>query len=593
VRKALHALPKDIDDMYDQTMERILLHRQKDLALQTLMWISYAPRPLSIEEVQHAIAIDDLEPDDILITEDILTPSDVIAGACAGLIKIYKERGVIGLVHKTTQEYFDRKFAAHFPDAKVQLGISYYRYLSLLHGPLFEYEPMHKIMDSYKLLEYVALLVQGDDIVRGETDPRLLDLAVEVLTDPEKSPFIFRIFFYVWGRGSVRDHHSGGNPLEGFLATHCAALIGWESLLKRLMEDPTIDIDSKDFNGQTPLWWAALNGRDGVIKLLLESGKVDINSRNNGGTTPLWHAADRGREGAVKLLLENDKVDINLTDYKGRPPLWPPCTKGHIGVVELLLEKGVDDIDLASDVEHDGTALTAAAWIGHKAVVKLLLEKGGANVNAPSGCGTTALMWATEHGNDAIVTLLLEKGADIDVRNRRGETALMWAALNDQEVILKLLLEKGVTDINAVGRRTGTGYSGTALMWAVYAGNEAIFKLLLEEGADVNVRAKNGETALMWAVLQRSEAMVKLLLEKGIDDVNAEAKDGTTALSRATARGFDAIVKLLLENGATDVNADAEDGQSDAGSDWSGIEITYGGVFPCGHISRVTSTFHL
>ena len=46
---------------------------------------------------------------------------------------------------------------------------------------------------------------------------------------------------------------------------------------------------------------------------------------------------------------------------------------------------------------------------GHKAVVLLLLEK-GAEVEARSGLGQTALHCAAQYGHEVVVRLLLEKG---------------------------------------------------------------------------------------------------------------------------------------------------------------------------------------
>ena len=59
MRKALSSLPKELDETYDQAMERI---RSQDtesvrLAERVLAWISNARRPFSVAELQHALAI--------------------------------------------------------------------------------------------------------------------------------------------------------------------------------------------------------------------------------------------------------------------------------------------------------------------------------------------------------------------------------------------------------------------------------------------------------------------------------------------------------------------------------------------------------
>lgn len=59
MRKALRSLPKELDETYDQAMERI---RSQDtesvrLAERVLAWISNARRPFSVEELQHGLAV--------------------------------------------------------------------------------------------------------------------------------------------------------------------------------------------------------------------------------------------------------------------------------------------------------------------------------------------------------------------------------------------------------------------------------------------------------------------------------------------------------------------------------------------------------
>ena len=57
--KTLKSLPKELDKTYDHAMERI---RSQDtehacIAKQVLAWLSHAYRPLSVKELQHALAV--------------------------------------------------------------------------------------------------------------------------------------------------------------------------------------------------------------------------------------------------------------------------------------------------------------------------------------------------------------------------------------------------------------------------------------------------------------------------------------------------------------------------------------------------------
>lgn len=58
MRKALGALPNGLDATYDQAMNRIRSQKPRyvQLAESILAWISNARRPLSVQELQHALA---------------------------------------------------------------------------------------------------------------------------------------------------------------------------------------------------------------------------------------------------------------------------------------------------------------------------------------------------------------------------------------------------------------------------------------------------------------------------------------------------------------------------------------------------------
>ena len=58
MRKTLSSLPRGITETYDQTMERIRSQGtgSSDIAQQALAWICNVGRPISVKELQHALA---------------------------------------------------------------------------------------------------------------------------------------------------------------------------------------------------------------------------------------------------------------------------------------------------------------------------------------------------------------------------------------------------------------------------------------------------------------------------------------------------------------------------------------------------------
>jgi hypothetical protein len=97
------------------------------LANNVLLWITCAKRPLTITELQHAIAIETGEPE---LDEDNLPEAEDMVSVCAGLVTVDEESHIIRLVHYTTQEYFERTQKQWFPNAEAEIAASCVTYLS-------------------------------------------------------------------------------------------------------------------------------------------------------------------------------------------------------------------------------------------------------------------------------------------------------------------------------------------------------------------------------------------------------------------------------------------------------------------------------
>jgi ankyrin repeat protein len=167
-------------------------------------------------------------------------------------------------------------------------------------------------------------------------------------------------------------------------------------------------------------------------------------------------------------------------------------------------------------------------------------------------------------GDLPAVTSLLAKGADVNARTDDGQTALMFASSNDHKDVVQLLIDKGA-DVNAkttaqiiTAMRFGGNFSGTAeiysvgtraLVFAATHGHAEVVQLLLAKGANVNAKDETGYTALINASAYGHKEVVQLMLGKGVD-VNAKANNGTSALSIASQHGDNEIKELLIKAGA-------------------------------------------
>ena len=148
----------------------------------------------------------------------------------------------------------------------------------------------------------------------------------------------------------------------------------------------------------------------------------------------LREAAAASDAARVETLLKKG-ADPNSLDRDGITPLMVSVV-GDIDRVRAIAVKGI------AESWQKGLPKIIKAMKGDPATAKALL-KGGADVNAATPRGITALDLAALGGNPTLVTLLLDHGADVNRRAKRGETALMVASVAGQNQVVKLLLERG------------------------------------------------------------------------------------------------------------------------------------------------------
>ncbi|KAJ7589321.1 hypothetical protein C8J56DRAFT_765620, partial [Mycena floridula] len=91
LRNALALLPEGIMVSYDDAMDRIRSQGKEEyeLACRIFYWLAYAKEPLSIEELQHAVAVSD---DMTEMDDDAIVDVDMLTGICAGLIVIQENQ---------------------------------------------------------------------------------------------------------------------------------------------------------------------------------------------------------------------------------------------------------------------------------------------------------------------------------------------------------------------------------------------------------------------------------------------------------------------------------------------------------------------
>lgn len=87
----------------------------------------------------------------------------------------------------------------------------------------------------------------------------------------------------------------------------------------------------------------------------------------------------------------------------------------------------------------DGTPAIYSAAAGHQAKITDMLIAAGADINAKTDNGNTALLTAVKAGKPRTVRFLLERGADASIADAKGKTALDYAKEKQLADIISLL----------------------------------------------------------------------------------------------------------------------------------------------------------
>jgi ankyrin repeat protein len=517
IKAAVDSLPEDLESLFKE-----LIRGMKPASVRLIQWIHFATRPLSIEELRWAMAIDagcsslqtcqnamDYVPDDKRMRQRIMTLSQGLAEVTLG-----SRTHIVQFIHQSVKDFFlDKGFLAlhdNFVPIKTAIGMSHLylfntciRYLAMEEvekSTIGTDEPDQMKTDfpflDYATASWVSHMKQSDD--HGVPAEHFL----EMLSWPSND------LVGLWTKVSKRMRVYGCPP-ENTSLVHIVASYGIQGVMNVILQrlsQVTVEADLKDGKGRTPLSLAAEEGHTTIVEVLLATGQVDINSNNKFSQTPLSQATALGHEAVVKLLLATGQADINTKEVYGHTPLSLAVENGYEAVIKLLLATGQADIN--SNDAFGYTPLLRAASKGHEAVVKLLLATGQADINSNDAFNYTPLFWAAGKGHEAVVKLLLATGqADINLKDNYGQTPLLRAAAAGHEAVVKLLLATGQADINSKD-----AFNYTPLFWAAEKGHEAVVKLLLATGqAEINLEDDWGQTPLSWAAKKGHEAVVTLL----------------------------------------------------------------------------------
>ena len=405
VRYALGRLPTDIFTMYDQTLERIRGQSEEDakLGLRVLSTIFGASRPLKVDELRHALAINQ---GDTFLDLESLVDLDVVLSVTAGLVVIAAagpEMRVFRLVHYTLQEYLQINQEGLFPKLESEMAIMCLSYLSLdkfESGGCLSDRHFERHWDGFCFLDY-ALKYWSQHLCEVRED--LMDQTFASIHDCPKilaclqdweqvdigpcscrdSPldsicFLaahFQLFDFFWFLMTSRDINIQNGHKETPLiravkvgtcrqgsVVHRFSLLDQHAIVQLLL-DHNADIDAADRSGRTAVMYALANEDYQLVDILLKRKSpvhavsveltsapldelIDCGARLDieieGGVTPLHLAAGFGGPETVTSLIQRG-APVNIADFMGKTPLHAAVWKVRPDNVKAILRAHKDD----------------------------------------------------------------------------------------------------------------------------------------------------------------------------------------------------------------------------------------------------------
>jgi ankyrin repeat protein len=607
IRLALSSLSFNIHEVFENAIQRIQSQpgsRQK-VAMQSLMWISYARRPLSVDELCHALAT---RMGDRELDKDNLIPIKTIVESCSGLVVIDHESSTVRLVHFSFQEYLQvrRKFLFPAGDsiiASICLTYASFRRLSSISSE-DSVTALKYLAQDYPLLGYSYH--HWGYHAKADLNMEMKELVMQFLTEPSHT--LWDAFVQALSNPRYSLSSSSWAQLSEGNSLHCIARFGLFQLIPSIIQTGALP-NTLDHHGNTPLHEATLFGQMEAAKVLLEHG-AEIDAYNDDANTSLFIACSAGDEELIALFLKfGAEPDMPCKD--GWTSLHRAAHYGHLGAVKLLLKNGASQRSKSS---RGVTALHRAAGRGHNEVVDLLLQR-GCEVDSMTSDSWTPLHGAASSGQHGTMSLLLARGASVNYQSQDGRTALHRACRGGYIEAVKVLLLGGADrmiadefgmiplhraakgghpeimhvlldverDLQARQLSSPNHFSMTPhdvalaagfydlakdlrvtpsmpqrqseLEIAVEQGDEKSLRSLLSQGADCNQPTMDGLTPFHQAILLDQHELALIMLENGAN-VDAPALNGWPALHSAARKGSLSSVQICLQHGAAVMSRD-------------------------------------
>jgi ankyrin repeat protein/predicted ATPase len=536
--------PQTLSNTYEVILRQVPATEQHQM-MKIFQWVLFAERPLSAQELRHALATDKemyyRSIHDLRSYEGWSDTMDDFENhvkyISRGLVRFqsreiwerYEPNGEDSdreaqLIHQSVADFLMHEsgniFGNHLPTAQSFAGSSH-------------------LQISRSCLRYMTLddILESTHLPRGTLSSRF-----------PLAPYVVRFLFV----------HIMKVEQKGIIQSDLLSVLQWapnsEIMRKLLALWRTLDPDSV----HKPLGWPFV------------------------GATALHVLVAFGSMSAVNMLLDSGCDEIYSKDATGNTPLMLSIIEGHQDIALALLDRMIEregrDRQHDADGQHRETHFPVAP---------------AAAINAQNEDGDTGLNIALDQNMGEVILKLIEAGADLKYLGR--ETALVAHAVSSRNTkLLSILIEKKInldgtvffalTDqlpqqdsvlegiisqlLNAGANTTRSlelidllqpeddddedngSYDTDALALASRRGLTNVVEMLLEHNAWAALQNNLGQRPLLIATQEGHEDIIRMLILQAPSSIEMADHDGDTALSIASRKGLTRVVEMLLEHGA-------------------------------------------
>ncbi|KAA8902305.1 hypothetical protein TRICI_005907 [Trichomonascus ciferrii] len=310
-----------------------------------------------------------------------------------------------------------------------------------------------------------------------------------------------------------------------------------------------VDVNDRDYAGNTAIHDAALKGHTKIVELLLDHNAIiDIRSGIGDLDTPLIDAASRGRINVVKLLLDRG-ADPRIFNAQGKTALDSlPSESEHYDELEKLLKEAAYSFRMrAKQSNESGDLDHAQNYDPSKSIPGTFPPE----AERAKSKGYDRSEDGTSNGKDQTQSYSGGSSRRRGARSQSIRNDLLWMDLTTRAGREQVYRKAADGDIQFVGRSLEEGWQpdGESMVLAAKHGHTDLVGLLLAFGAESDAPNEDGETALEQTIGRGHLDTVKLLLDSGANPLRRD-KHGRSYLEiakEALGTEDDGEVTLLKE----------------------------------------------